>query len=167
MGLRGKVDYLDMIGLTWLDLKHQGVDGDMSILGANGLASKGEGDTVTLEWLKQQICDGEDVEMGFLYTGGGGHRVELIGICTILGVPFALHLSDSLQSDVDPNNTMGTDTVDITPLIDTDGDGLLNVVYGKADANVHSAFSQSIPEPATVALLAAAGLLIRRRSWHA
>ena len=92
--------------------------------------------------------------MGFLYTGGGGHRVELVGGGTILGIPFVLHMSDYLQTDQDPADSKGTDRIDFSFLYDIDNDGQLNIVYNKLDAEVHSAFSQSpVPEPDTMILL--------------
>jgi hypothetical protein len=150
-GLKGKVRYIARNGLEdLLVIKHQGWygGGDLQqIAGGHTANSKGAGATVTAKWLLKELESGEDVEMGFLYKSGGGHRVELIGGGRILGKPFVYHKSDYMQTNIDPGDSQGTDRVDFNYLEDTDHDGLLNLVYNKLDANVHSAFSQS-PAPA-------------------
>lgn len=162
-GLRGKLRYLGNRGLADdLDVKHMGFlgGGDVTefVFTPTGLVtatSTGLGDTVTFDRLYQEICDGEDVELGFLYEGGGGHRVEVLGAGRILGVPFVVHQSDYKQSNRDnlpppagdgiPDNE-GLDRADFSFLVDTDMDGRLNLVYNKQNANVHSFFSQSPKE---------------------
>lgn len=158
-GLRGKLRYVGRNGLAnALRVKHMGLLGggpvSETVPGPDGnnvtVTSTGLGATVTAAALLQEIRSGEDVELGFLYVGGGGHRVEVVGTGRILGVPWVAHQSDSKQSNTDnatqgdqiPDNE-GTGRVDFSFLVDTDGDGLLNLVDNKRNANVHSFFSQS------------------------
>jgi hypothetical protein len=156
VGLRGKLRYIGKNGLADdLVVKHMGLGGGRDISEAATdpegnlviVTSMGLGDPVTFAGLFQEICDGEDVELGFLYKGGGGHRVELVGAGTILGVPWVAHTSDYVQSHTDNDdgidNDEGTDRVDFSFFIDTDGDNMPNIIYNKANANVHSFFSQS------------------------
>ncbi len=148
--VEGKLSYLDNNGLEGLIVKHQDDEfGDMNVTVA-GVTSHGRGKVPTAEFIIQELLHGEDVEMGFSYKTGGGHWVEVVGAGYILGVPWVAHRSDSLQTSSDPTDTMGIDGTDFSFLVDTDMDGLLNLVYGKADANVDIVVTQSIPEPGTM-----------------
>lgn len=169
-GLRGKLRYIAKNGLSDdLIIKHQGElgggnvtetwpgpDGKLGTADDVTATSWGQGTTVTADFIINEIKKGEDLELGFLYVGGGGHRVQVVAAGTILGIPFVLHQSDYKQSDTDNapppagdgiNDNEGTDRVDFSFLVDTDGDGSLNLVYNKRDANIYSVFSQSVKRP--------------------
>jgi hypothetical protein len=163
-GLHGKLRYIGKNGLAdKLVVKHMGTLGGGNVSetvvvpGGNNVTviSTGLGDPVTAAALSQEISDGEDVELCFAYKGlgnedNGGHAVEVVGVGRILGVPWIAHQSDYKQSNVDdattgdgiPDNE-GTDRIDFTFLADTDGDGRLNLIYNKLNANIVSFFSQS------------------------
>lgn len=136
-GLSGKLCYLDHNDIT-LRVKHQGLLGGSNYYDCHYL-SYGQGTVVTADFIIKELCKGEDVELGFLYASGGGHFVEVVGAGTILGKPWIAHKSDHDQSD----DTKGTDIIDFTFLEDSDGDGDLNLVSGKAVANVAVVFTQS------------------------
>ena len=149
-GLNGKLSYLAKNGLGNLVVKHQGMfgGGNVTVPGPDGklgtpddMTSTGMGATVTPAFLISEVQAGEDVELGFLYPKGGGHRVEVLGAGTILGIPWVVHQSDYDQSD----DAKGTGRLDFSFLSDTDGDGRLNLAYGKTVPNIHSVFSQSVP----------------------
>jgi hypothetical protein len=158
-GLSGKLRYVGRNGLAnALLVKHMGDLGggpvSETVPGPDGnnvtVTSTGLGAMVTAAALLQEIRSGEDVELGFLYVNGGGHRVEVVGAGRILGVPWVAYQSDSKQSNTDnaaqgdqiPDNE-GTGQVDFSFLVDTDGDGRLNLLDNQQNANVHSFFSQS------------------------
>lgn len=166
-GLRGKLKYVarhrDLHAAVPF-LKHQGLLGDRDIsetVDGRTATSRGQGTTVTADFIIRELSNGEDVELGFLYKSGGGHFVEVIGAGTILGIPWIMHMSDHDQTRDD----RGTGLVDFSFLLDIDGDGRLNLVNNPHDANLAVVFSQSVPGPSTVLLcLIAAGLAWRRRT---
>lgn len=164
-GLKGKLKYLADNGLGNLVVKHQGSfgggdvtdDGPDNTLGtADDVTSKGQGITVTIDFLISELKKGEDVELGFLYKAGGGHRVELVAAGKILGRPWVLHKSDAVQGDNAKGTNNGED-LSASFLKDTDGDGKLNLIYDGADANIHSVFTQSPPPVGGTVELVAGG----------
>jgi len=158
--LTGKLTYLANNNLgNKVVVNHQarndeGVGGgDFS---AAGLTSHGNGAKPTAAFIQQEICAGEDVELGFIYPGGGGHWVELTGAGSILGVPFVTYKSDHNQAD----DTKGTDKTDFSFLVDSDADGLLNLVNEGTKPNAQIVVTESpapqsnVPEvPGSAALL--------------
>lgn len=143
-----------------------------------GLTAFYKGATVTADWLINELKDGEDVEIGYLFPGGGGHFVVLTGGGYILGKPWLAYKHDRLQTTApgtvgpaaDPGDTKGLETV-YTWAVDTDGDGNVNINGGVN--NVVVAFSES---PKTgdntypylgaslISLLAGSILFIRRKA---
>jgi len=167
-GLEGKLSYLGSNSLGGLRVFHQGsVDGDniggMNV-SASGVTSVGAGTTVTAQFIENEIAAGEDVELGYLYEGGSGHFVDVVGAGTILGDPWITYVSDHDQG-VDTGPLSGTQFVDFSFLADSDGDGVLNLVDEKGMPNVVFVVTQSasVPEPATTLLLAPALFLAALR----
>ncbi|MBV9851886.1 MAG: PEP-CTERM sorting domain-containing protein [Armatimonadetes bacterium] len=167
-GLQGKLQYLENAGLgAQVVVQHQGQNGGLTsanlpamVTSMNGtVTSSSQGNRVTSDFILNEIKAGEDVEMGFLYRGAngqdnGGHFVDLVGAGTILGVPWVAYQSDHLQTDMDPNDALGTGTTDFAFLSDIDTDGRLNLVGENTTPNVAVVYSEStIPEPSTLALL--------------
>jgi hypothetical protein len=160
----GKLQYLDRNGLGGISVKHQddafGNQNVASPLG--GMTSIGKGNRPTADFILSELQAGEDVEMGFTwgtlpFTGNeAGHWVELVGGGRVLGVPFVLYRSDHEQTSTDPMDNKGISPFpDISVLLDTDGDGLLNLVWEKGSPNVDIVVSESVPEPSSFLLLAA------------
>lgn len=137
-GLTGKLSYLANNGLSDLEVKHQGSMGNTDIE-SDGVTSKGQGETVTFEFIMDELKDGEDVELGFLYPNGGGHAVEVVGAGIMCGAPFIMYQSDHDQE----NDAAGTGQIDFSFLLDSDGDGRLNLVNEKGVPNMAVVFTQS------------------------
>lgn len=149
--LRGKFSYLSENGLKdILDQKHQGrgwgtppdqalSDGDFT---SNGITSTDKGSVVTLEWICQEIKNGEDVEIIWSYddtTGNptGGHAVRVFGCGKTLGLPWLDYVHDSNQN----NDSSGLECVRVY-VSDLDGDGMLNI--GSNSREIRFAFSESM-----------------------
>ncbi|MEW6212234.1 MAG: hypothetical protein AB1631_28150, partial [Acidobacteriota bacterium] len=148
--LEGKLEYIanNRLG-DKLTIKHQDDGAGGSLPGGgnftrHGLTSTGNGST-TAAFIIKEICDGEDVELGFTYPGGGGHWVNVVKAGRINGVPFIGHVSDHDQSD----DTQGTGQVDFSFLIDSDGDGLPNLVNQEDAPNADIVVSESPKEVTT------------------
>lgn len=145
--LEGKLEYIADNGLgDKLTVKHQDDGAGGSLPGGadftrHGLTSTGNGST-TADFIIKEICDGEDVELGFTYPGGGGHWVNVVKAGRINGVPFIGHVSDTDQSD----DTQGTGQVDFSFLLDSDGDGLPNLVNDANAPNADIVVSESPKE---------------------
>lgn len=137
--LAGKLCYLALNGLGGtIIVKHQDdgtLAGDPG--GANfmscGLTSLGRGAVPTAEFIIDEVCKGEDVELG--YSRPGGHWVQIVGAGTTLGHPWILHRSDQVQSGDDAvpppdaiDNNEGTGGTQFASLRDIDGDGFLNLL---------------------------------------
>ncbi len=108
---------------------------------AHGITIKDEGAVVTIDWICQQIKDGEDVELVFSYDDAsgnatGGHAVRVYECGKILGKPYIKYLHDSNQSD----DSAGLETVLVYPE-DLDGDGILNL--GSASREIRFAMAES------------------------
>lgn len=123
----GKLQFFEDFGLDWLlRVTHQDNSfGNDDVTGPGGRATSfGVGKPPTADYIIDEICAGEDVEIG--WSKPGGHWE--VGICAgrVLGVPFVALLSDRNQAD-DTKGT-GSDAVRWSFLADRDGDGLLNLV---------------------------------------
>ncbi len=136
---------------------------------AAGLTSHGNGAAPTAAFIQQEVCAGEDVELGFIYPNGGGHWVDLTGAGTILGVPWITYKSDHDQS----NDAAGTTKTDFSFLVDSDADGLLNLVNEGTRPNAQIVVSESpapasnVPEvPGSAALLAFPPLVAAAALWR-
>ncbi|WP_428937250.1 hypothetical protein [Fontivita pretiosa] len=172
--LQGKFRYLSDSGLAGnLIHRHRGMGyggaGNQLPAGnftSSGITSTSDGMPITWQWICDELARGEDVEIVWTYDDAmgnptGGHAVRVFECGTTLGIPWIGYAHDRLQSNLDPMDNMGLETVREF-LFDSDADGLLNI--GSANREVRFAFSESIPEPATLALhLLPAGLLCGRR----
>ncbi len=136
---------------------------------AAGLTSHGNGAAPTAAFIQQEVCAGEDVELGFIYANGSGHWVDLTGAGSILGVPWITYKSDHNQA----SDTLGTTKTDFSFLINTDTDTLLNLVNEGSKPNAQIVVSESltpqsnVPEfPGSAALLLFPPLLISAAVWR-
>jgi hypothetical protein len=122
------------------------LDGSVDIT-RHGVTSEGKGD-VSWQAIFDELCDGEDVELDLAYLDADGnitgrHYVEVVGAGTILGIPYIQHVSDHLQSDVDPLDNLGTGQVDFEWLI---GDLALNS-FARIDQIIVQSY---VPEPGSL-----------------
>ena len=149
--IKGKLDYLASIGVTDLDIKFQAsLDGDPPQTGniqSSGLTARREGTDPTAEWIFEQICSGEDVELGYTNPTppGGGHWVTVVCAGYDVNGPYIYHVSDQLQTDRDPTDTQGCDEVQFAYLVDTDvpPDGILNLDGEPNSPNVDIVVAES------------------------
>ncbi len=123
--LVGKLNYL-LEERICLVVKHQSseISFDMPVgLPPYELNSYSKGPP-SFEFICEEICKGEDVEVGYMYTSGGGHWEKAIGCGHRYGIPFLI-----LQSDLDQNDdTRGTEFVRVYDVVDVDNNGTLNLV---------------------------------------
>ncbi len=146
----GKLAYIGMNGLApFFRIKHR-VGGFANNAGTPlnggadytnmGVTSQGAGASFDVDWILTELMDGEDVEMDLHYQNGGRHYVEVTGGGRILGMPFLLHLSDSVQSDQDPTDTQGTHHVDFDWITNATG------FAHNSNATIDQVISQSFGE---------------------
>jgi len=146
--LEGKLKYLDDNGLDFLVVKHQGeIDHDVSIGNA---ASEYMGDP-SFEFIKDQICAGNNVEVGLEWPNSRRHAVEVTAAGYILGIPFIKHLSDLKQAHNDKTDTLGCNTEHTDYLYD-DGNGNIKVIGGDSPKDTQIAFitTQSTFRPSLI-----------------
>ncbi len=105
-------------------------DGNQEFTGS-GLKAKDESTRVgiTFAWIAARVKAGDDLEAGIAYDNGGGHWVRIDGVMKINGIPFIRYSHDASQTSNDAGDTLGLETVWV-PLVDTDGDGKLNLAPG-------------------------------------
>ncbi|MBI2527572.1 MAG: hypothetical protein HYY95_17430 [Candidatus Rokubacteria bacterium] len=152
--LEGKFEYLDRNKpLRSLVTKHfdPGKDeivGDFTRHKRTSADRTTAGDTVAdlVKFICSEIKAGEDVELGYLFDGGGGHFVDLTGCGFILGIPYVTFVEDADQT----NDTRGLRHW-FSLLVDTDGDGRIN--FDGRNHEVSFVISESIPQPRALALL--------------
>src|SRR5262249_26043610 len=96
-------------------------------------------------FINQEIVAGEDVELGYLNPPlvGGGHFVEVVCSGHVLGVPFIVHRSDQLQTNVDLADALGTTGAQFAFLVDSAGDGRVNMVGDPNTPNVELVIAES------------------------
>jgi len=146
--VEGKLTYLANNGLGGkLTVKHQDDAFGSANVSAAGLTSVGNG-TPTAAFIISEICEGEDVELGYTLPDGSGHWVEITGAGTFLGIPCITYRSDHEQTARNATggfitDTEGTDLTDFSFLVDTDGDGLPNLVNQAGCPNADIVVSQS------------------------
>jgi hypothetical protein len=189
----GKVDYLEEFGpkdfvsdpdgipnngdemeRDTLELKSYGFGDADSTSGETTMDDQTTSSGLSItEWIFREIAAGEDVEIILDWEGvNASHAVEVTGVGAVLGVPFITWVHDFEQGD----NSKGT-------AADEGGHGFswIDPATGKVknfvgtgdgsepkplrNATITHAMSQSVPEPATLGLLAAgaACFLTRRR----
>jgi len=124
----GKLQYLgDNVDPNKISVKYQddSYGGNITNNGVTAIDKGGAGNP-TADFILSELKDGEDVELGITWDGGGGHWVDLIGGGTTLGVPWVAFVHDAKQGD----NTTGTGLFEggmgFSYLQDTDSDGYLN-----------------------------------------
>lgn len=158
--MTGKLDYIEAAGLDDdLVIKHWGggfAPGDWTSTDGS-VVSKDETDTMSLiDWVIDQIEDGEDVELAL--GGSMQHWINVTGAGEILGIPWISWTHDAKQGNNDDGTTSnngGTDPWDggtgWSPIIDG------QLVFFLAGATPDFAVSESIaPEPGTIILMAGA-----------
>lgn len=103
--LRGKIKYVDENDLSdTLKLKHKNRKGTSFVANdtvkVGNTASIANVDTALslIDWILQELKDGEDVELGIGWDGGGGHWVDLIGGGYVDGVPWLAWVHDANQA---------------------------------------------------------------------
>ena len=131
-------------GLGWGPPAAQMPGGTFS---AHGSSARDESvnSRVTWEWICDQIQNGEDVEVVFSYDSAGvtitgGHAVRVFACGKTLGVPWVRFLHGRLQTNRDPGDSLGLETVQVN-LVDLDGDGILN--FGSPNRELRFALSES------------------------
>lgn len=165
--LDGKLKYLDKNGPKNLIIKHQGVfdfKNKSEIPAADrtqgATTSNYQGNLVTIDFLMQEIHNGEDIEMDLTFGGrnGPGHEIMITGGDFILGRPWVTFVHDAVQG----NNTKGTGLFDggygFAWLDDPGGGGFLQlkgyvIGYDGLAAGVRNVITESVPEPATSGLI--------------
>ena len=119
--LTGKFTYLKQNGLDQkLVQKYQGQLYDSSgqnpistDFTAQGVTTTNQGSVVTFDWLCNEIQQGEDVEINYVWNNGqqiGGHALRVFGCGMIHGAPYIMTLDDGLQTGNDPNDNLGLQT---------------------------------------------------------
>lgn len=179
--LTGKLNYMEDNDLTDFLVKHQTSDDApasvrQDVTSAGGELTSTYRGNITAEFILNELRNGEDVEMGLFWEGGGAHFVDLIGGGTIFGVPWVAFQHDANQGYDAMNMQVamngGVGLLDggygFSFLVDTDGDGRLNFhnFVDGSNAEVVYILSQSVPEPSALALVAiglTATLVIARR----
>jgi hypothetical protein len=122
--LEGKFEYVEKNLTVPLIHKHQGrgfgsiADGDFEHM---GITSEDNGPSVTWEFICDQICQGEDVELAYRHSSGG-HAVRVVGCGITGGKEWIMYAHDALQSD----DSNGLETVKVN-VEDLDSDGTLNL----------------------------------------
>jgi hypothetical protein len=138
--LEGKFAYLVDNGLeNRLEHKHQGrgygqtvPDGDFEHV---GITSEDNGATVTHDFICDEICAEEDMELIYRHSSGG-HAVRVVGCGDTGGKDWIMYAHDSNQC----NDADGLETVKVN-VEDLDGDGTLNL--GAASREIVFVLSES------------------------
>ena len=139
--LEGKFEYLVDNGLqNSLENKHQGYGYGQTLPAGDfthmGITSSDNGATVTWQFICDEICAGEDVELIYQHSTGG-HAVRVVGCGNTGGKEWIMYAHDSNQS----NDTAGLETVK-TNIEDLDNDGTLNL--GAASREIVFVLSESV-----------------------
>ncbi len=130
-GLNGKLQYLDDNGLgNELDIKHKNRTGGNMLpnndVTVGGTTSEANTAAISLiDWICEEIAHGEDVELGILWDGGGGHFIRVVGCGKLFGVPWISWVHDANQG-FDAN---GAGVADDTTAANG-GNGLLDGGFG-------------------------------------
>ncbi len=146
----GKFEYLEDNDMEdVLDHSHQGRGyggagnelpaGDYT---SSGITSENEGDTITFDWICEQVQCGADIELAYTRHDAanniiGAHVVRVFGCGITNGRPWLRYLHDSVQG----NDTIGLETAEVT-IRDIDGDGTLN--FGSRGSEISYVMSEKI-----------------------
>jgi hypothetical protein len=175
--MQGKLDYIDdsnqesklkikhkeRTGINWLGATESSPDG-------NAKSTEDATQRSLMEWILDELRDGEDVEIRIGWDNGGGHFVDLIGGGTIFGVPWIAWAHDAEQGKAGGTGWLDGGVV-WTPVVG-DANRIVNYAGGKVFfGTVDFAASESfIPEPSG-AILACCGIAaithVRRRGRRA
>jgi hypothetical protein len=165
----GKTGYLQNNGLAGtLQIKQYGAYAGQQLINNYPVGDGAASGLSMIDWMISELEHGENVEMWMNWAGGGAHLVDLVGGGKIGGVPFLAWIHDFKQGD----NTTGTSFFS-----GGYGFSFLDAATGKIknfvgsglgvqqidDATIRFAASESIPSPATIGLLAMAGVIAARR----
>lgn len=132
--IKGLVEYA-YFGNLQIDIRHQGWRGDKDIEYVD-YKSDGQGLVVKFDFIYDEICQGSAVElaMGRYYPSGardGGHMVQIVAAGYVYDVPYIYYLDDRVQLTIYTPNGDSSGTTEPPQrrwLIDTDNDGLYNLV---------------------------------------
>ena len=120
--LAGKLRLINEFGLPLeVHFQDDGLGGG-DVVTPDGTA-RGQGTTPTFAWIVDQLDQGQDVELGMTWSGGGGHWVTLQG--KIDFGPGAMGIW--YRSDHEQGTSGGTDSTDFSWL-GTDGNGFLKLL---------------------------------------
>lgn len=145
----GKFKYLDDNGLeNKMTHKFQGnqhfgaTPGDYT---AHGITAKDESvnGKVTFDWIEEQLRKCEDVEVGIMWGGGGGHMVRIYGCGETNGKPYLRFAHDRVQAYYSggvQGDNVGLECAQVY-VEDLDGDGMMN--WGSADDEIVFAMAES------------------------
>ena len=172
--MQGKLDYIDDADQeSKLKIKHKertGIDwlgGTESSPDGNAKSTEDTTRRSLMQWILDELKDGEDVEIRIGWDNGGGHFVDLIGGGTIFGVPWIAWAHDANQGKAGGTGLLDGGYV-WTPVVG-DTNRIVNFVGGKAVyGTVDFAASESfVPEPsgALLALLGIAAITQARRRY--
>lgn len=134
--IEGLLEYAYFESLQ-IDIRHQGWKGDKDLeFEDSGYISYGQGLEVKFDFIYDEICKGSAVELawGRYHENGsrdGGHMVQIVAAGYVYDVPYIYFLDDRKQ--ISETNLDGDSEGTEGPpqrrwLIDTDNDGLYNLV---------------------------------------
>ena len=116
--MKGKLTYIDNNKLNnKLKIKHKVVKGYKNSLSNSDTIKVGKTFSVAnkdttktlIDWIISEIKHGEDVELGVMWTSGGGHWVDLIGGGYINGNPWIAWVNDANQGFTTNGTTTTSD----------------------------------------------------------
>jgi len=113
--LNGKIKYIDENGLgDDLHVKHKNrpgttfVSNDTVKVGNTSSIPNTDATKSLVDWIIQELKDGEDVELGIGWDSGGGHWVDVVAGGKVQGVPWLAWVHDANQG-FDGKGTATTD----------------------------------------------------------
>lgn len=120
----GKLAYLAATNLTNITVKYQGggftggagasnvlqSGAPMNLPPRYGITAQGAGANPTLDFIYNELKNGESVEMCIRYNKTGTPQLHYVQVVAagFTPTPFLKHFSDKAQTDQDPNDALGT-----------------------------------------------------------